>query len=68
MLKTVLKVILQYIRKLDKQLFIAVCAVSAFSVLMMYSLVHNEVTSKNERMYQIQSLYRCVCGIGHVRA
>lgn len=60
MLKIVLKVILQYIRKLDKQLFVAVCAVSAFSVLMMYSLVHNDVTSKNERMYQIQFICLCI--------
>ena len=55
MLKTVLKVILQYFRKLDKTLFIAVCGVSAFSVLMMYSIVRNGITSENHsNMYKIQ--------------
>lgn len=59
MLKAVLRVVLQYFKKLDKALFASVCAVSAFSVVLMYSLVHNEVTSKDERMYQIQ--FACLC-------
>ena len=65
MLKKILKAILQFFRKLDKQLFIAVCGVSAFSVLLMYSLVHNGVTSKDAKMYKIQ--FGCLC-IGAVVA
>ncbi len=61
MLKTVLNLIWQYFRKLDKTLFIAVCGVSAFSVLLMYSIVRNGITSENHtNMYKIQ--YICLCG------
>lgn len=59
MIKTVFKVILQYFRKLDKPLFLATCGVSAFSVLLMYSLVYNGVTGKDARMYRIQ--FVCLC-------
>lgn len=59
MLKTVLKIIWQYFKKLDKTLFIAVCGVSAFSVLMMYSIVHNGITNKGAGMYKIQFI--CLC-------
>lgn len=60
MLKIVLKVILQYFKKLDKTLFIAVCGVSAFSVLLMYSLVRNgQVSEKHANMYKIQ--FVCLC-------
>lgn len=59
MIKTVFKAILQYFRKLDKSLFIAVCGVSAFSVLLMYSIVHNGLTEKGPKMYQIQFI--CLC-------
>lgn len=60
MLKKILKAIFQFFRKLDKQLFVCVCAVSAFSVLLMYSLVHNGITSDNHsNMYKIQ--FACLC-------
>lgn len=61
MLKTVLKVILQYFRKLDKMLFAAVCGVSGFSVLLMYSIVRNGITSeKHANMYKIQFICLCI--------
>ena len=59
MAKKILKAIWHYFRKLDKQLFIAVCCVAGFSVLLMYSLVQNDVTSKNSQMYKIQFI--CLC-------
>jgi len=59
MLKTVFKAILQYFRKLDKSLFIAVCGTSMFSVILMYSIIHNGITEKNAKMYQIQFI--CLC-------
>lgn len=59
MLKTVFKAILQYFRKLDKSLFIAVCGTSMFSVILMYSIVHNGITGKDAKMYQIQFI--CLC-------
>ncbi len=61
MLKTVFKAILQYFRKLDKSLFITVCGVSAFSVLLMYSLVRNEIVSLEHHgnMYKFQFI--CLC-------
>lgn len=59
MIKTVFRALLQYFRKLDKPLFIAVCGVSAFSVLLMFSLVQNGVTSKDNMMYKMQFL--CLC-------
>lgn len=60
MLKTVLKIIWQYFKKLDKTLFIAVCGVSAFSVLLMYSTVRNGLVSeKHANMYKIQ--FVCLC-------
>ncbi len=45
MIKTVLKTIWQYFKKLDKQLFIAVSACSLFSVLLVYSIVKNGMIS-----------------------
>ena len=45
MIKTVLKIIWQYFKKLDKQLFIAVSACSLFSVLLVYSIVKNGMIS-----------------------
>lgn len=61
MLKTVLKIIWQYFKKLDKTLFLAVCGVSAFSVLLMYSTVRNGLVSENHsNMYKIQ--FVCLCG------
>lgn len=65
MMKIILGAIWQYFKKLDKMLFVAVCAVSAFSVVLMYSLVHNGITEKDARMYQIQ--FACLC-IGAVTA
>lgn len=63
MLKKILKAIFQFFRKLDKQLFIAVCAASAFSVVLMYSLVHNGITSANHsNMYKIQFICLCIGG------
>lgn len=59
MIKTVFRALLQYFRKLDKPLFIAVCGVSAFSVLLMFSLVQNGITSKDNMMYKMQFL--CLC-------
>lgn len=60
MLKIIFKVVYQYFRKLDKQLFIAVCIVSAFSVLLMYSLVQNGVTSKDSGLYKTQLIVFCI--------
>lgn len=60
MLKKVFKVIIRYFHKLDKGLFIAVCGVSALSVILMYSLVQNGVTSKSESMYKMQFLCLCI--------
>lgn len=45
MIKTVLKIIWQYFKKLDKQLFVAVSACSLFSVLLVYSIVKNGMIS-----------------------
>lgn len=56
MVKKLLKAIWQYFRKLDKQLFSAVCLISGFSVLLMYSLVQNDITAKDSRMYKMQLL------------
>ena len=66
MVKKIFKAIWHYFRKLDKQLFVAVCLVSGFSVLLMYSLVQNGVTAtKDSRMYKMQLI--CL-GIGAVIA
>lgn len=62
MIKTVFGALLQYFRKLDKPLFIAVCGVSMFSVTLMYSLVQNEIVSLQHHgsMYKLQFI--CLCG------
>ncbi len=62
MFKKLLKLILQYLHKLDKPLFVSVCGVSAFSVLMLYSMVHNDVAGKPS-MYKIQFICLCAGGI-----
>ena len=60
MIKTIFGAVVRYFRKLDKGLFIAVCGLSALSVLMMYTLVTNGVTSKETRMYKIQFIASCM--------
>lgn len=60
MLKKIFKIIISYFRKLDKPLFIAVCALSAFSVILMYSLVQNGVTTKDSGMYKTQFVALCL--------
>ncbi len=60
MLKTLFKAIWHYFRKLDKGLFIAVCSLSIFSVILMYALVTNGVTSKESSMYKIQFIATCL--------
>lgn len=61
MLKFILNAVLQYFRKLDKTLFIAVCGVSMFSVLLMYSLVRNGMVSeKHANMYKMQFICLCI--------
>jgi len=58
LLKKILNVAAQYLRKLDKPLFIAVCAVSLFSVLILYSIHRNgvfaSVSQSSSRFYQVQ--------------
>ena len=60
MLKKIFKAVIHYFHKLDKGLFTAVCGVSVFSVILMYSLVNNGVTSKDERMYKMQLICLCI--------
>lgn len=60
MFKKIFKAVLHYFHKLDKGLFTAVCGISVFSVILMYSLVNNGVTSKDERMYKMQLLCLCI--------
>ena len=60
MLKTVFSAVIRYFRKLDKGLFIAVCGLSALSVVLMYSLVDNGVTSKEPSMYYMQFICLCI--------
>lgn len=60
MLKTVFSAVIRYFRKLDKGLFIAVCSLSALSVVLMYSLVENGVTSKEPSMYYMQFICLCI--------
>ncbi|MGN0675137.1 MAG: FtsW/RodA/SpoVE family cell cycle protein [Oscillospiraceae bacterium] len=59
MVKKLFKIIWQYFRKLDKMLFIAVCAVSALSVILMYSLVRNGISGE-PRMYKMQFICLCI--------
>ncbi len=59
-MNTVFKIIFQYFKKLDKVLFIAVCGVSFFSVVLMYSIVKNEITSKTDSMYKVQFIALCL--------
>lgn len=56
----ILKVIWQYFKKLDKLLFISVCAVGFFSVVLMYSLVENDVVNKTSSMYKVQFIALCI--------
>ena len=60
MLKKIFKAVIHYFHKLDKGLFLAVCGLSGFSVLLMYALVNNGVTTKDERMYKVQLLCLCI--------
>ena len=60
MIKTIFGAVVRYFRKLDKGLFIAVCGLAALSVLMMYTLVTNGVTSKETSMYKIQFIASCM--------
>ncbi|MBQ8825664.1 MAG: FtsW/RodA/SpoVE family cell cycle protein [Oscillospiraceae bacterium] len=60
MLKKIFKAVIHYFHKLDKGLFTAVCGISVFSVILMYSLVNNGVTSKDERMYKMQLICLCI--------
>lgn len=57
MTKKFFSIIFQYFRKLDKLLFIAVSTVSAFSVLLIYSMSQNNIVSS--RMYHMQ--FFCLC-------
>ncbi|MCD7730151.1 MAG: FtsW/RodA/SpoVE family cell cycle protein [Oscillospiraceae bacterium] len=60
MLKKVLGAVIRYFRKLDKGLFVAVCGLSALSVVLMYSLVDNGITSKEPSMYRMQFICLCI--------
>lgn len=60
MLKKIFKAVIHYFYKLDKGLFLAVCGLSGFSVLLMYALVNNGVTTKDDRMYKVQLLCLCI--------
>lgn len=60
MFKKIFGAIVHYFHKLDKGLFTAVCGVSVFSVILMYSLVNNDITSKDERIYKMQLLCLCI--------
>ena len=59
-MKKVLKVIWQYFRKLDKMLFLSVCGVSFFSVVLMYSIIQNDITTKGPSMYKVQFISLCL--------
>lgn len=60
LVKKIFGVVLRYFRKLDKALLLAVCGVSAFSVLLMYSIVTNGITTKTASMYKMQFLCLCI--------
>lgn len=60
MLKKIFKAVIHYFYKLDKGLFLAVCGLSGFSVLLMYALVNNGITTKDDRMYKVQLLCLCI--------
>jgi rod shape determining protein RodA len=58
--KKILKAVWQYFRKLDKMLFISVCGVSFFSVVLMYSIIQNGITTKGPSMYETQFISLCL--------
>ena len=58
MVKRFFGAIRQYFRKLDKTLFVAVCAVGAVSVILLYSLSVNGFASS--RTYQMQFICLCI--------
>lgn len=60
MIKKILKAVVRYFHKLDKGLLLAVLGVSALSVVLMYSLVQNGVTSKSASMYKMQFICMCI--------
>jgi len=60
MVKKIFGAVWRYFRKLDKGLFLAICGLSAFSVLLMFTLVTNGVVSKQTSMYKIQFIALCL--------
>jgi len=58
MVKAAINLIRQYIRKLDKTLFLSVCLMSGFSVVMLYSMGNVGMLERTS-IYKIQLL--CVC-------
>lgn len=63
-LKIMLKLFWRFFRKLDKQLFICVLACSALSVVILYSIVENDVaTNVSSSLYKTQ-LIAAVMGAG----
>lgn len=61
-MKLILRYIVQYFKKMDKQLLIAVILCSAFSVLILYSIVQNGVATGDRvspRTYKMQLLMSC---------
>jgi rod shape determining protein RodA len=59
LVKRFLKVAAGYFRKLDKQLFLVVCAVSLFSVVLMFSIYRNGLADRGARLYQVQLIAFC---------
>ena len=66
-MKTVFKYIWQYFRKLDKLLFIAVAALSVFSLVLLYSIVVNGAAtiSVSSSLYKTQAA-AVIAGTGNV--
>lgn len=60
MVKKIFGVVVRYFRKLDKGLFLAVCGVSMLSVILLYSLVENGLTTQSGRMYEMQFISLCI--------
>lgn len=60
-MKAILKVVLQYFKKLDKQLFLIVVACSCFSVLLLYSIVQNGLVVRSySNIHKTQLMAMCV--------
>lgn len=65
-MKTILSYIWQYIKRLDKQLFLVVVALGLFSVVLLYAIIQNRLVSNvSSRVYQTQfmavALGACCC-------